>query len=97
MQYVKLIAKPNTWFKEGTEVYHYDCNPPEYIYRISLEEWNRANDKSYSGWCIYARGIHVIESETEANNVGGKVGEERWDGEWCHLDEFEAQVVKERK
>lgn len=24
MKYVKLIAKPDTWFQEGTEVWHYD-------------------------------------------------------------------------
>ena len=38
MKYVKLIAKPDTWFKTGSEVYDYDCNPPTDLKRISLEE-----------------------------------------------------------
>lgn len=39
MKFVKITAKPDTWFKEGTEVYSYDCNAPKQLYRISLEEW----------------------------------------------------------
>ena len=37
--YVKLLAKPNTWFKEGTEVYSYDSNPPVNLLRVTKEEW----------------------------------------------------------
>jgi hypothetical protein len=33
MKYVKLTAKPNTWFKENTEVYY--CSKQ----RFTLEEW----------------------------------------------------------
>jgi hypothetical protein len=37
MKYVKLIAKPDTWFKAGTEVFDYD----EYGKRITLESYNK--------------------------------------------------------
>lgn len=91
MKYVKLTARPNTWFKAGTEVYDYDCNAPEDLRRITLDAW--------TDWrrfpIVLARGIRVIENP--ASEGGGQVGEERWDGESCSIDEFDAEIVEESK
>ena len=41
LKIIRLIAKPDTWFKEGTEVYDYD----EYGVRFTLdeyEEWKKS-------------------------------------------------------
>tara|TARA_E500000081_G_C6139942_1_gene359682 strand:+ start:2029 stop:2172 length:144 start_codon:yes stop_codon:yes gene_type:complete len=35
MKVIRLIAKPDTWFKEGIEVYDYD----EYGVRFTLDEY----------------------------------------------------------
>jgi hypothetical protein len=55
--YVKLTAKPGTWFKTGAEVFDYD----EYGKRITLE--------SYCEWfkheCILVRGVHLYENGVE--------------------------------
>lgn len=39
MQYVKLVARPGTWFDEGTEVFEYDL-PWEHRRRVTITEWN---------------------------------------------------------
>lgn len=80
MKFVKLTAKPDTWFDEGTEVYSYDCNPPEQLRRITLEEWVNALNSDVEGYTgILARGLC----------------EGRWDGEWCMVDEFLEEIVDE--
>jgi hypothetical protein len=91
-KYVKLIAKPNTWFKEGTEVYDYDCNPPNNLYRITLEQWQTAIEDTG----ISVSGVRVCEDNVGEQSIGYAVGEERWDGEWCHVNEFEATIVNEK-
>ena len=90
-QYVKLVAKPDTWFKAGTEVYDYDCNAPEDLRRITLAAWEQALKDGSLG----PRGIRVIENP--ASEGGGQVGEERWDGEWWLTEEFDAEIVEESK
>lgn len=77
-QYVKLIAKPDTWFKAGTEVWCYD--EPR---RLTLEEFN-VWDQS-----ILVRGIRVCEFDSELE----KIGEEYIDGESCLLDEFDLEII----
>ena len=86
LKVIRLIAKPDTWFKEGTEVYDYD----EYGVRFTLdeyEEWKKSGN-------ILARGIRVCKnplSEGTENNL--KVsGEEYIDGELCDIDEFEVEI-----
>lgn len=79
MKYVKLTAKPDTWFKEGTEVYSYDCNAPEQLCRITLEDWE--------DW-ITSPGPHqgvLARGQTE----------DGWDGEFCMCNEFEVEIVDE--
>ena len=93
MKYVKLTARPNTWFKAGTEVYDYDKDYSAKI-RVSLEYWEQC--KSECGICV--RGIRVCESGYEIDSsvnggMGCKLGEERIDGEYCHCDEFDVEIV----
>jgi hypothetical protein len=90
MKYVKLIAKPDTWFKEGTEVWSYDkpC-------RLTLQEWEDCvNFTGIKGVCV--RGIRVVEFDSEIA-MGYKVGEEIVDGEFCGCDEFIVEVIEEDK
>ena len=78
MKYVKLIARPNTWFKEGTEAYDYNCNPPKTKYRIVVnDEWREMLEYGYG--CL--RGIRIDEDG------------ENWDGECCQLEEFDWEIV----
>jgi hypothetical protein len=60
MNHVKLVARHDTWFKEGTEVYDYDAHYFEQK-RITLEYWNQClND----GGNICVRGIRVCQLHT---------------------------------
>jgi hypothetical protein len=88
MKYVKLIAKTDTWFKAGTEVFDDDG----YGKRITLESYN-AWLKSGS---ILVRGIRVCEHDYELK-LGYKLGEEREDGELCGIDEFDMIIVDDEK
>ena len=90
MKYVKLIAKSNTWFKEGTEVYDYysreNCRC-----RVSLEEWEEAvNFDGINALCV--SGIRVSKLKNELSLFGEG---ERWDGEFCTCDEFLVEIVDE--
>jgi hypothetical protein len=90
MKYVKLTAKSDTWFKEGTEVFDYDCHPPEDSRRLTLDSYN--NWKSSNS--ILVRGIRITENAEAENSV---VGEKRWDGEYCSIDEFDVEIVDDLK
>jgi len=91
MKYVKLTAKPNTWFKEGTEVYDYNCRPPEQLLRVTLEEWESCvNFNGIRGICVCGFHIPQLENEIDIFGEGG-----RWDGENCSVDEFEVEIVDE--
>jgi hypothetical protein len=91
-KYVKLIAKHDTWFKEGTEVYDYYSNPPNNLYRITLEQWQTAIKEAG----LFVRGVRVCGDNVGEQNIGYAVGEERWDGEWCYIEEFDATIVNEK-
>lgn len=95
MKYVKLIARPDSWFKEGTEVYSYESDPPSNPRRVSEEEWIEAVKLGWNSICV--RGIRVIQCEYEIYAGLGRVGDERWDGELCSCDEFEATITEESK
>ena len=84
MKYVKLIAKPDTWYKEGTEVFHYDFDYDE-KHRISLDEWEEWK-KSFG---VLARGIRISGGDYEM----GPIGIEYIDGELCSIDEFDVEIV----
>ena len=91
MKFVKLTAKPDTWFKEGTEVYSYDCNPPNQLWRVSLDEWESCiNFEGINAICV--RGLRIPELKNELEIFGEG---ERWDGEFCGCDEFEVEIVDE--
>ncbi len=90
MKYVKLTAKPDTWFKEGTEVYDYysreNCR-----YRVTLEEWESCiNFQGINAICVSGVRIAQTNKEKEIFEEG-----ERWDGEYCSVDEFEVEIVDE--
>ena len=91
MKFVKLTAKPDTWFKEGTEVYDYDCNPPEQLFRVTLEEWESCvNFTGIKAICVRGLRITQLKNEIEIFVEG-----ERWDGELCTCDEFDVEIVDE--
>lgn len=87
MKYVKLTAKPDTWFKEGTEVYCYDCREDNKK-RITLESYEKSKSWNY----ILCRGTRVSEDE---GAEGVYPGEEYFDGESCLLDEFNVEIVED--
>lgn len=89
MKYVKLTAKPDTWFKEGTEVYDYNCKPPEQLLRVTLEEWESCvNFTGIKAICV--RGLRNTQLKYEIDIFGEG---ERWDGELCECGEFEVEIV----
>ena len=90
MSYVKLTAKPNTWFKEGTEVFDYDADYSEKK-RVTLEYWTRCVNEEQKGICV--RGIRVCEDNPNENGMGCSIGEEREDGEYCNTDEFNVEIL----
>lgn len=86
MTFIKLTARPNTWFKEGTEVFDYDADFNNQQ-RITADAWSQALiDK---GICV--RGIRITENS--AAEGGQTEGIERVDGEWCSIDEFDAEII----
>lgn len=95
-QYVKLVARPDTWYKAASEVFHEDCTSDEprdvaIMRRMTISEWERLDKTSGIG-CV---GIRVCEDNPNERGNGWSVGEERWDGEWCQVDEFDVEVVEE--
>jgi hypothetical protein len=102
-KYVKLIARPDTWFKAGSEAFHED----EYGKRLTLAELEKwatefhgyikiENNKVIDAkGAVALRGIRVCIEDYELK-LGYKLGEEREDGEVCHLDEFDIEIVEEK-
>ena len=94
MKYVKLTAKPNTWFKDGTEVYHYDFDYSEKR-RLTLEELSEWYNDPAMVKGILVRGIRVCKEGYEQNDpLNYKIGEEREDGEFCSFDEFNVEIIE---
>jgi hypothetical protein len=88
MKYVKLTARPDTWFKAGTEVYDYDKEYSAKI-RVPLEYWEECKS---DGGHICVRGIRIAQWECETT-CGHIIGDEYVDGEWCSCDEFDVEIV----
>ncbi len=89
MKYAKLVAKKDTWFKEGTEVYNYDYKYEDKK-RVTWDYWEQC--KSEGGICV--RGIRISDMECEIV-CGNSNGKEYIDGEYCHWDEFDVTMVDE--
>lgn len=91
MKYVKLTAKPDTWYKAGTEAYDYDCHPAKGDFRrISLSVWEES-------WLPYnmvlVRGLRIADpSYPWEQDIAGQ---EYWDGESCSISEFDVEIVDE--
>lgn len=91
MKYVKLTAKHDTWFKEGTEVYDYYCKPPDQLQRVTLEEWEGCiSFEGIKALCVIGRRTSKLKNELQIFGEG-----ERWDGEYCGCDEFDVEIVDE--
>lgn len=86
MSYVKLTARPDSWFKVGTEVYHYDAKP---LRRLTEDEWSVALCEGL----VCVRGARVNEHPLAEG--GGTIGDEYEDGECCLLDEFDVEIVED--
>ena len=85
-KYVKLIAKSDSWFLEGTEVWDYDETR-----RMTVEEW-----KSWDGFVCLVSGIRKCQPDEYSyeKEYIDKFGKEfRVDGENCSCSEFEVQLV----
>lgn len=93
MKYVKLTAKPNTWFKNGTEVYDYDSDENNKT-RITLDDWNNLVSE-VGGIVVF--GLRVCEDTPNENGIGYKADDERWDRELCSCDEFNSEIVEEKE
>jgi hypothetical protein len=96
VKYVRLIARPDTWYKAGTEVFWERAveDAPRDIAakrRLTLFEWEEIKNPENAG--IGCVGIRVVENPSAEG--GGNVGDERWDGEWCAIDEFDVETVTE--
>ena len=76
--YVGLIARDGGWYKPGTEVVEY-----EGMRRITLSEYSEGLK---SNTCLL-RGTRIKQNESESKGV--KIGEAYFDGEQCHIDEFD--------
>lgn len=86
MSYVKLTAKPNTWFVSGTEVWDYDNNR-----RVTVEEW----DSWSSSPIVLVCGIRECNESFSYEREYIKKHNTRYriDGESCGRDEFEVEFV----
>ncbi len=92
MKYVKLIAKPDTWYKAGTEVFYDDStinNPDVPIKRITKEDFEKRSKEWHSGVMV---GLHT---PTHYDEVAVDGTEDRIDGELCFLEEFEVIETNE--
>jgi hypothetical protein len=86
MKYIKLIAKPDTWYKTGTEAFYDDSTidkPYVPIKRLTKEEFKKRSKEWHSGVMI---GLHTPTHYDEVAVVGT---DDRVDGELCFLEEFE--------
>lgn len=87
MKSVRLVAKPNTWYKVGTEVFHEDLWDKREL--LTLEAWESCIKDRGIG-CV---GLRVCEDNPNEIGNGWKPGFERIDGEWCSTDEFEVEII----
>jgi hypothetical protein len=89
MKYYKFIAKKDTWFKEGSEVFYEDSN-----YRCKRVDYETLQLIKQDNPFNVFRGIRVCSYEYEFN-LGFSRGQERFDGEACSLDEFDIIETEE--
>ncbi len=94
LQYIRLIARPNTWYKAGTEVF-WEGDEPGTARRLSVIEWDRIRYPDDGHAALGCVGLRVVENP--AAEGGGSIGDERWDGEWCSASEFDVEIVDEPK
>lgn len=76
--YVKLIAKPYTWYISGSEILEY-----EGMRRFTLNEYLEAKKCGQ----LLCRGMRVKQHESESPKT--KMGSKYFDGENCSIEEFD--------
>ena len=81
--YGKLIAKPDTWFQEGTEVFSEDDRR---FTVAEFEDWKKSG-------IIICCGRRICDDNDNERNLGYKDGDARFDGECCQISEFEIYKV----
>ena len=84
MIYIKLTAKPDTWFKEGTEVFVH--NKHNYGGHRPTKEEQEQLITYDSGVFVGAR---ICQLESELSNIGVEYD----DGELCPIEEFNTEEV----
>lgn len=89
MTYFKFIAKKDTWFKEGVEVFYEDAN---YQYkRVNQETLDLI--KKDNPWNVFY-GTRICSFDYELA-LGFSFGQERVDTEVCSLEEFDIIETEE--
>lgn len=84
-QIVKITAKPDTWFKAGTEVLiAYGKEPYKRITFQQLYDY-MAEEGCIIGAVFF--GTRIVSEEYELH-TNRKIGDERLDEEMCAWDEF---------
>lgn len=90
MRYIKLIAKPNTWYKAGSEVLWEGLKEDGWTMRRPNEgEWEYVIKPDHGIGCV---GIRAAQFDGLV-----QIAAEYEDGEWCLLDEFEVEIVDHDK
>ena len=85
LSHAKIIAKPGTWFKAGTEVRI--AYEPEPYPRVTFEKlYEYIKESPIAVFC----GTRITEHENEG---GWAIGEEHLDEETCGWDEFTFELV----
>lgn len=92
IKYVRLIARPNTWYMAGTEVFWEGTKADDWtVRRPTLAEWEDLKRPENAG--IGCVGMRMSGGVGEIHEVD----ECYQDGEWCMIDEFDVEVVDEPK
>lgn len=86
MKYVKLTARPDTWFKAGTEAFDEDTGKRHTLDRFN--EWKK------DGLVCVVGTLVIMADDGDRLKMGYAVGEETQDGECCGIDEFDVEIVE---
>jgi hypothetical protein len=92
MEYVKLVAKPGTWYKAGTEVYCWSSMQGEKV-RLSRFAYEQAVNSQWSSLSV--KGTRVCEDPRNAA-FQVKRGEEYQDIRHVKMSDFIVSYTEER-
>jgi len=87
---IKIVAKPDTWFKAGTEVLV--AYGPKPYKRITFRQlYDMINEECLIRGDVFS-GIRIVDADYEVS-AGYKKGEERLDEELCGWEEFTFEMI----